>query len=197
MNKHLVKTDDTLAYLEARLPQKMVEQALKQLAPLKIHLADPAENRRWIEFDPPSSVEFIKNEGIRIITTGRFRFDIAGIEIPAHLDRVEFLVAPRIVRADEFAHTAALPIEIIDADLRFIPGLIDDLIVSQVNNALTPRASQLFWRFDEFLSPHFKMPDRLEQLAGLSLSVERSKIEVTDDELVMRVAYLFEVERTD
>src|SRR5690606_36132060 len=134
--------DDSLAYLEACLPRKMVEAALNKLAPLKIHLAAPEENRRWIEFDPPTTVEFIKYEGIRIVTTGRFRIDIAKIEIPAQLHRIEFLVAPRIVSADKFSHAAALPIEILDADVRFIPGLIDSLIVSQVNQDLTPKASQ-------------------------------------------------------
>lgn len=189
--------DDSLAYLEACLPRKMVEAALNKLAPLKIHLAAPEENRRWIEFDPPTTVEFIKDEGIRIVTTGRFRIDIAKIEIPAQLHRIEFLVAPRIVSADKFSHAAALPIEILDADVRFIPGLIDSLIVSQVNQALTPKASQLVWRFDELLSPRFDMPESLEQLTGLSLSVEKSRIRVTDKELLMRVAYLFDVERND
>ena len=66
-----------------------------------------------------------------------------------------------------------------------------------MNQALTPQASQLVWRFDELLSPHFKMPPHLEQLTGLSLSVEKSKLQVTEREIVMRVAYLFEVERTD
>jgi len=175
----------------------MVETALSKLAPLKIHFAEPEENRRWLELDPPTTVEFRKDEGIRIITTGRFRFDIASIEIPAQLHRVEFLVAPRIVRADNVSHNVALPIEILDADVRFVPGLIDDMIVAQVNQALSPKASQLVWRFDELLSTHFNMPAKLEQLAGLSLSVEKSKLQVTSSEIIMRVAYLFEVERTD
>jgi hypothetical protein len=62
-------------YLEASLPRAMVEHTIRRLAPLKIHMADPSENRRWIELEPPASVEFCPGEGVRVVTTGRFRFD--------------------------------------------------------------------------------------------------------------------------
>jgi hypothetical protein len=145
--------------------------------------------------DPPAEIELVAGQGIRVLTTGRFRFDLVHIPIAAHLDRIEFLVAPQILATEPKFYSAALPIEILQADVRLVPNLVDDLIVSQVNNALTPRASQLLWRLSETLSAHFAMPERLEQISGLELSVEQSAFEVTESAVVLRVAYQLAVER--
>lgn len=184
----------TLAQLELRLPNEMVEKALRDFSPLKVHLVEPFENRRWIELDRPTEVELQAGRGIRVVTTGRFRFDLLHIPIAAHLDRVEFLVAPQIL-AKEGSYSAAFPIEILQADVRLFPSLVDEMIVAQVNEALTPRASKLLWCLSEALSAHFVMPERLEQISRLELSVEDSKVEVTESAVVVRVAYRLGVER--
>src|SRR5690606_32464216 len=67
MNEEASEEQDhpkTLAQLELRLPKEMVEKALRDFSPLKVHLVEPFENRRWIEFDPPSEVELHAGRGI-------------------------------------------------------------------------------------------------------------------------------------
>lgn len=184
----------TLAQLELRLPKEMVEKALRDFSPLKVHLVEPFENSRWIELDPPSEVELHAERGIRVVTTGRFRFDLVHIPIAAHLDRVEFLVAPQIL-AKEGSYSAAFPIEILHADVRLIPSVVDDLIVAQVNETFTTRSSKLLWCFSEALSAQFVVPERLEQISRLELSVEDSMMEIEENAVVMRAAYRLGVER--
>lgn len=183
-----------LAHLQAELPREMIERAFQRLTPLKIHMAEPSSNKRWLELHTPAEIEFVPGKGIRIVTTGSFRFELAKVPIPAHLDRIEFLLTPRIIaHGEDFA--AAIPIEIIQADLRMIPDVIDDLLVAQVNRALTPRASQLVWRLSDTLSAEFEMPERLAQLKALDLSVEHSQFEVTAESVKLKVAYRLKVER--
>ncbi len=183
-------------YLEAELPRSMVEHTLRRLAPLKIHMTDPSENRRWIELDPPANIEFCPGQGIRVTTTGRFRFDFGKITIPAHLDRIEFMASPRIIQL-EGRDAAAVPIEILSADVRMIPNLIDDLLVAQVNRALTPRSSQLYWNFSDTLAASFEMSDRLEPLQSLNLNCDGSFFQVHEHSIVLRVAYAFSIQRAD
>lgn len=184
-------------YLQVGLPEDVVKKTLRELAPLKIHLSAPDEDRRWIELDPPEEVDFEPGLGVRVVTTGRFKFELAAIPIPAHLDRVEFRLLPKIVQSDETSQRAAIPIEILDGDLRWVPGLIDDFLVSQVNQALTPSASQLVWRFDEKLSASFKITERLQPLEAIGLRVTGSEMEVTEHEVIMRVLYDIEVKKEE
>lgn len=183
-----------VAHLQASLPREMIERAFQELTPLKIHLAEPSENKRWIELHAPAELEFLPGRGIRVLTSGRFRFELAKVVIPAYLDSIEFILAPRIISHGE-GFSAAIPIEIIHADVRMIPNLIDDMIVAQVNRALTPKASQLVWRLSDTLSAQFAMPERLEQLKALKLSVEDSSFDVTSESVLLKVAYELEVER--
>jgi hypothetical protein len=102
---------------------------------------------------------------------------------------------PKIVQSDETSQRAAIPIEIIQGDLRWVPGIIDDFLVSQVNLALTPKASQLVWRFDETLSKTFHINDRLQPLEAIGLQVVGSEMEVGEHELTFRVKYDIKVKR--
>lgn len=183
------------AYLQVGLPAAVVKKALRELTPLRIYLSPPEDDSRWIELDPPEEIEFEPGLGIRVVTTGKFKFELAAVKVPAQLDRVEFRLMPAIVQADETGQRAAIPIEILDGDVRFIPGLVDDFIVAQVNRALTPKDSQLVWRFDEFLSKRFNIAERLQPLKAIGLKVSESEIFVTLDELIMRVYYEIDFEK--
>jgi hypothetical protein len=177
------------AYLQVGLPAEAVKAAFRELTPLRIYLSPPEEDSRWIELDPPAEIEFEPGIGIRVVTTGKFKFELAAVKVPAYLDRVEFRLMPKIVQDEETGHRAAFPIEILDGDVRFIPGLLDDLIVSQVNRALSPSGNQLAWRFDEMLSKRFHIAERLAPLQAIGLKVSESEISVTLDELIMKVYY--------
>jgi hypothetical protein len=92
---------------------------------------------------------------------------------------------------------AAIPIEILSADVRMVPNLIDDLLVAQVNRALTPRASHLVWNFSDTLAASFEMPAQLEQLQRLELNGDGSFFQIHANCIVLRVAYAFSVIRSD
>lgn len=190
------RTEEHLAHLEVKLPYPMVVHGLRQFAPLKIHLTDPSENRRWIELDPPSTVEFRSGVGIHVVTTGRFRFDIAKIPIPAQLNRVEFLILPRLIPDEDGVHLA-IPIEIESADVRMVPDLIDSVLVSQVNAALTPKASQLMWQISDALSAVFQMPKRLDPLESLELKVVGGDVNLLAESLTLRIDYEMRLDRSD
>lgn len=183
------------AYLQMGLPAQVVKNALRKLTPLRISLGEPGDDSRWIELDPPEAIEFEPGLGIRVTTTGRFKFELASVEVPAHLDRIEFRIVPQIVQGEESAQRVVFPIEILDGDLRYIPGLVDDFIVSQINRSLAPKESQLAWRFDEFLSTRFNIAERLQPLEAILASVRESEILVTLDELIMRVYYEIDFEK--
>jgi hypothetical protein len=53
--------------LDVTLRQDEVTALLARVAPLRIHLTDGDEDRRYVELEPPSRVIFATGEGIRII----------------------------------------------------------------------------------------------------------------------------------
>ena len=52
-------------YLEVSLPKDVIEQTLRALAALRIHLTPPEEDGRWIEFDAPQQVVLEPGLGVR------------------------------------------------------------------------------------------------------------------------------------
>ncbi len=183
------------AYLQMGLPKDVVTDVFRELAPLRMHLSPPGEDARYIELEPPTEVEFEAGLGIRVVTKGTLKFELAALKVPAHLDRVEFRLMPRVVNSPDGAQRIAFPVEILEGDLRFIPGIADDFLVSCANHALGPGDSQLLWNFNETLSARFKITERLQPVKAIGLSVSRSEVLVTAEELIMRVYYEIDVEK--
>src|SRR6185295_757443 len=68
--------------IDISLPQSEVVGLLAEAAPRRIHLTEGDEDRRFVELEPPSEVSFVPGRGVRLVTRGRVRHELAGVGLP-------------------------------------------------------------------------------------------------------------------
>jgi hypothetical protein len=115
-----------------------------------------------------------------LVTSGRLSYELIGIKIPATIRKIQLLLIPEVVPATSSRQSLAFRLEIEEGDLVHIPDLIDDALVERVNAALTPEATSMVWHFGKALDQSVSMPERLEPLERLKLSVSGGAAAVDD-----------------
>ncbi len=169
---------------------------LNELAPIRIHMTPTDEDRRWLELEAPSDVTFVPDRGVRIVTHGRLRYAFGALQIPATVKHLQLVLEPKVVQADDFAHRLAFALTIEEGDLAHIPGVLDDALVGIVNDALTPRATNMVWNFGAALTKSAVLPERLEPLDRFSVGVESGRVAVTRDHVEFIVDLSAGISRT-
>jgi hypothetical protein len=174
-------------YLDAVLTRSEITSLLEQFAPIRIHLTPTDEDRSWVELERPSEITMVPGRGIRAVCSGRVRYAVAGVKLPFAIRRIQVLLEPKIVQLRPGAQRLDFALEIEDADLENIPGLIDRAIVGRVNDALTPEATHMRWEFTRSLDKVFAMPQRLEPLDRVVLSAAAGEVTVSEEGLRLRL----------
>jgi hypothetical protein len=168
---------------------------LGEFAPIRIHLTSQDEDRRWIELERPERVELVPGLGARIVTSGRLRYELIGISVPARIRELSVLLVPTITTAASGRQSLAFLLEVQKADLAHVPGLIDAALVSKVNGALTPESTHMIWHFGDALERRVALPERLEPLDALATSVSGGGVGVDDERISFTLRLALEVKR--
>ncbi|MFW6067073.1 MAG: hypothetical protein ACOC97_01955 [Myxococcota bacterium] len=169
------------------LRREDIEQLLREFAPIRIHMTPTDEDRRWLELEAPRRIEMVPGRGVRILTSGRARYDLLGIRFPIRIRKLQAVLEPVVVQAEGTDHRLAFAIDIEGGDLVAVPALLDRIVVGRVNQALNPRDTRMVWTFGETLTRSFSMPERLEPLDRLNLRVCDGLVEVDDRQVVFRI----------
>lgn len=168
---------------------------LAEAAPLRIHLTECDEDRRYVELETPSAVTFVAGEGVRIVTRGRLRHELAGVGLPFDIRRVQVLFVPEIVSGH---HGSRLDfrLRIESADLENVPGLVEGVVVSRVNQALEPERSKMYWELAQTLSMSVSLPVRFEPLDRFLTSARSAQMTVTNVSLILRLSLALSLTRS-
>lgn len=177
------------------LHRQDIEQLLREFAPIRIHMTPTDEDRRWIELDVPRHIEMLPRRGVRILTSGRARFTVAGIRFPFRIRTLRAVLEPVVVQGDQ-GHRLAFAIDIEAGDLASVPDFIDQTIVQRINRALNPRDTRMVWPFGATLTRSFQMPERLEPLDRFHLRVGDGSVEVDEEKIVFTIDLDAELSRT-
>ena len=164
----------------AILDEPTVASLLRDLAPLTIGLGDADQPHRWIEIRPPDRVAFVPGEGLRIDTTAKLSWTVAGVTIAFTIQALTLLLRPVI---DTAVRRLNLVATIEQADLKNVPEVIDDTIVSHVNERLAARPDAIGWTFGKTLSLHLAMPASTAPLDAFEMEAEDATLEIGSDHL--------------
>jgi hypothetical protein len=129
------------------------------------------------------------------VCEGHVQYEYAGINLPIHVRSIQLLMKPSIDTTNG-THCLAFNLEIEDADLAYVPALIDKAITNAVRSALKPDQTRLLWDFGKTLSHAFRLPPALEPLDVFEVSVDRGSVAITADALVFSVAVRNHVRRS-
>jgi hypothetical protein len=160
---------------------------LAEAAPLRIHLTEGDEDRRYVELETPTAVTFVAGRGVRIVTRGRLRHELAGVGLPFDIRRVQVLFAPETVSGH---HGLRLDfrLRVESADLENVPGMVESVVISRVNQALEPEHVHMYWELAQTLSTSVPLPERFEPLDRFLTSARSAQMTVTNDSLILRLS---------
>jgi hypothetical protein len=180
--------------IEVVLTRDTVERLIREFSPIRIHMTPTDEDRRWVELDEPQEVTLVPERGVRVICAGRVRYEVLGLKPSITLRNIQVLLEPRVVGGPRGSQLE-FEINIEEADLVHVPGLVDDAIVHAVNAALTPQDTHMIVDFATLLTHTFAMPERLEPLKSFRLEVLGGSVHVDAEVLRFRVRLRAELER--
>ncbi len=162
-----------------------------QLAPIRIHIGPDDDVTRCVELENPHDIHLAPDEGLRLEASGRVRYDVLGITFSATISKVQLLIEPRIEErpagSEEGSPVLLFAIHIEGGSLRLVPSMIDQSIISRVNEVLTPDATKMLWEFPDTLTQSFSLPDRLRPLEAFLIESGAGEVEVTDHDVSFAV----------
>jgi hypothetical protein len=181
--------------IDVTLHQDEVARLLSELTPVRIHLTAGDEDRRFIELEPASEVSFVPGHGVRIITRGRLRHELAGVGLPFDIRRVQIMFSPEVVLGHH-GPRLDFKLQVEQADLENVPGLVEGVVINKVNQALDPERLRMYWELAQTLTLSVPLPERFEPLDRFLLGVRSVQITVTQDSLVLRASLAPSLTRT-
>ncbi len=173
--------------LRVRLTRDALADLLRQFAPIRIHLTPKDEDRRWVEIERPHEVELLPERGLRVISHGRLRYEIAHIPLPLTIRRVELLLVPRILSPGPNQFRLAFELQIQQADLELVPALVDRAIYEKVNALLDAEHTPLVWDFGKAFDQSPRLPERLEPVSHFLLKTRDADVHVDAEAITFSV----------
>lgn len=165
-------------HITAMLHRDTIEELLSQLLPLKIPL-DPRKPR-WIEVSRPQHVGFVEGLGMRVATSAKVQWSVAGVPVGFTIRYVQLLIRPEVV-ADELGGKLVFRVLVEDADLKGIPSAIDQGIVAKVNERLAVVGDRIGWDFGKTLRRHIPLPETMRPVEAYQMRAEEGAIEIGPD----------------
>jgi hypothetical protein len=181
--------------IDISLPQSEVVALLAEAAPLRIHLTEGDEDRRFVELEPPSEVSFVAGRGVRLVTRGRVRHELAGVGLPFDIRRVQLIFAPEVVLGHH-GQRLDFRLQVEEVDLENVPGLVEAVVISKVNQALEPEALRMYWELAQTLTLSIALPERFEPLDRFLTTAHSAQMTVTHDSLILRLSLGLSLSRT-
>jgi hypothetical protein len=172
--------------IDVTLSRDEIVELLNQVGPVRIHLTQGDEDRRWVELEPPSEVSLVPGAGVRVVTRGRLRHELAGIGLPLGIRRVQVLFTPEIVMGHH-GQRLDFRLRVEQGDLENVPGLVEGVLIPKVNDALEPARLGTQWELARTLSRSIAIPDRFEPLDRFLMAARAAHVTVTSDAIVVRI----------
>jgi len=182
--------------IEAHIEHGTLARLLRELAPVRIHMAPPEEGTRWLELDEPSLIQPVPGRGLRVHSSGRFRFDLWRVPLRLGIRRIGVLLEPVVVQR-EGSPRLAFAIELEEGDLIGVPRLVERPLVRRINAVLQPRNTKLLWSFADTLTQRFEIPARLEPVEAISLDTTGGDVSVDEEALHFSVELSPELHRDE
>ena len=170
--------------LEAHLTTGDLQDALYQLTPMALSL-DPDSPSRRLSIKPPREVQLVDGQGLRVVVDLQLQWDLIGVKLPVTLRRVSLLLKPMIELLEGQPALVFRP-QLQEADLSAIPGILRDVILARINDALARPDNQIAWRFMETLDFRFPMPPQVMPAFQVRLYARGGVVQV--DKGVLRLA---------
>jgi len=181
-------------FLEAVATKEDLVQALGQILPVRIDLGGENPKSRVLALHAARSVELVADRGLRVVCAAELTWDIVGMSPTVKLDELAILLKPRVV-GHNGGPAIDFNIELEEADIHGLPGIIDATIMKAANAALETK--KISWHVAETLSRTVAIGKTLEEVRELKIAVDWAKCRITAEALVLAASFKLTFLRTD
>ena len=175
-------------YLEAHLDLHTITKLIQEATPVRLHFGKSDDNQRWIEIASPTSIKLLEDKGVLIETSAQVHYAWGGLEPEIEIRTITLILSPRVAPGENGLELQ-FHLDIDEADLVNVPGLIDAGIVGIVNTALSPANTRMTWAFEKTLRASVPLSNRFEPLVGFELEATGGSVSVHADHVRLRVAF--------
>jgi hypothetical protein len=179
--------------ITAVLDHATVVGILNELTPLTVHLGEGHADR-WIRVERPETVELVPGVGVRVKTSAKVQWTVAGVHIPFTI-RTVTMVLQVVADKDGSGRLDVFPM-IEDADLKNIPDMVDDKLVEVINSKLAAQAGKIGWAFAKTLTHALRLPPVLQEVSHFTLRPEHAQFETGAHEMRMSLDLELNFRRT-
>jgi len=178
--------------ITAVLDRATLEQLLRELTPL--HVRPDVKQDRFFIIDQPSLIEFLPGRGVRIRTSARAQWTVAGLPIPLTIASATFVLEPAIAPAPE---KGLLKFKLLleEIDLKNVPSIVESSLIPLINEALAVLDHPLGWDFAKTLSVRLPISSQATPLEAFTLGAGAASCEVTGEAIVLKLALLMHFEK--
>ncbi len=177
-------------WLEAIFSRADLSELVGELLPATFRFGDDA----WVALGEPSEVRLVPDVGLRVGCKAKLRWAVAGIPVPVTLHSLTVLLRPTIVPG-AVSEALSFDLRLEHADLAGVPDFVDVKITERVNRAIAERGLRATWDFGETLARTIPMPERLEPIDALELSVAWGKVRITEEAMGLVLSFRARVAR--
>lgn len=174
--------------LQATLGLDDLTDAMQRFTPLEIRLGDLEGKERTLVVERPDRVALVPDRGLRIETTARLSWTIAGVVVPITVQAAQLMLLPEIVQRDG-RDVLRFLLVLEGANLKHLPAFVDAKVVEEVNQALQADDARPTWGFLETLSFSVRLPARLRSARTFELNARWGAMKITDAAVVFTVSY--------
>ena len=172
--------------IAAVLDLDTVAGLLTDLTPFTVNLGNEADSDRWMHVERPETLELVAGTGVRIRTSARLQWTVAGVHIPFTIRTVVILLGLELAETAQGGRLCVLPF-VEEADLKNVPDMIDDKLVEIVNSRLAAKAGELGWGFGQLLAVRLRLPPELAGVDGFEMDAKNATLRVTADAIHMEL----------
>lgn len=174
--------------LQATLTLDDLEDAMARFTPLEIRLGELEGKDRTLFVESPGRVTLVADRGLRIETTARLSWTIAGIDVPVVVQAAQIILLPEIAQRDG-RDILRFQLVLESADLKHVPAFVDAKVVDQVNEALKADDARPTWSFLDTLSFTVNLPARLRSARTFALDAKWGAMKITEEAVTFTVSY--------
>jgi len=180
-------------WLEAIFTQDDLQDALSQFAPVTIALG---ESGGELALDKPTHVELVDGRGLRVDWSAVVRWPVLGFNVPVTIDALRVILEPEIVQTHD-GDTLVFGIQLEAADVKLLPAILDEKVVSRINEELRRRKTELSWNFTKTLTNTIPLPKIFAPRTTLELRVLGGKVKTQDSLVGLAVAFQAKLLRSE
>lgn len=156
---------------------------LEEITPLRVELS--RRPQRAVSIGRPTELDFVPGTGLRIRTSARITWDVAGLAVPVTARTIQLLLTPKLDQL-EGGFVLSLEPKLEDFDLEAVPFFIDNKIASAVNDGIERQRSKLTWNLTRLLG--FDLPEKVSPPMRIDLGITDASVEVEAEALVIDVS---------